>query len=99
MTEIEEIVRNHKSGIVPYHVALDELVHRGMIQEEAHELLFPPIGEGDFDPDIPFDPSDIMTVDLTKAMSKLNRKNYIEGGIHKITNLKIETEEEERLMI
>ena len=36
-----------------------------------------------------------MTVDLTKAMSKLNRKNYIEGGIHKITNLKIETEEEE----
>ena len=95
MTEIEEIVRNHKSGIVPYHVALDELVHRGMIQEEAHELLFPPIGEGDFDPDIPFDPSDIMTVDLTKSMSKLNRKNYIEGGIHKITNLKIETEEEE----
>ena len=95
MSEIEEIVRDHKGGRVAYHVALDELVHRGMIQEEAHELLFPPIGEGDFNPDIPFDPSDIMMIDLTKSMSKINRKNYIEGGIHKITNLKIETEEEE----
>ena len=95
MSEIEEIVRDHKGGRVAYHVALDELVHLGMIQEEAHELLFPPIGEGDFDPDIPFDPTDIMMIDLTKSMSKINRKNYIEGGIHKITNLKIETEEEE----
>ncbi len=94
MTEIEEIVRNHKSGIVPYHVALDELVHRGMIQEEAHVLLFPPIGEGDFDPDIPFDPSDIMMVDLSKAMSKLDRKNFKQGSVYEVKNLKINMEEE-----
>ena len=85
--KVSEIVMDHKGGRVAYHVALDELVHLGMIQEEAHELLFPPIGEGDFNPDI-------MMVDLTKAMSKLNRKNYIEGGINKITNFKIEMEEE-----
>jgi len=64
MSEIDEIVRNHKSGIVPYHVALDELVHRGMIQEEAHVLLFPPIGEGDFNPQLPFDPTDIMQIEI-----------------------------------
>lgn len=45
MSQIEEIVRDHKGGRVAYHVALDELVHLGMIQEEAHELLFPPIGK------------------------------------------------------
>ena len=52
MSQIEEIVRDHKGGRVAYHVALDELVHLGMIQEEAHELLFPPIGEGDFNPSL-----------------------------------------------
>ena len=31
-----------------------------MIQKEAHELLFPPMGEGDFQIDLPFDPTDIM---------------------------------------
>ena len=64
MSEIEEIVRNHKGGRVAYHVALDELVHRGMIQEEAHVLLFPPIGEGDFNPQLPFDPTDIMQIEI-----------------------------------
>ena len=64
MSEIEEIVRDHKGGRVAYHVALDELVHRGMIQEEAHVLLFPPIGEGDFNPQIPFDPTDIMQIEI-----------------------------------
>ena len=64
MSQIEEIVRDHKGGRVAYHVALDELVHRGMIQEEAHELLFPPIGEGDFSPQLPFDPTDIMQIEI-----------------------------------
>ena len=64
MSQIEEIVRDHKGGRVAYHVALDELVHRGMIQEEAHELLFPPIGEGDFNPQLPFDPTDIMQIEI-----------------------------------
>ena len=68
MSEIEEIVRNHKGGRVAYHVALDELVHRGMIQEEAHELLFPPIGEGDFNPQLPFDPSDIMQIEIKNTL-------------------------------
>ena len=68
MSEIEEIVRDHKGGRVAYHVALDELVHRGMIQEEAHELLFPPIGEGDFNPQLPFDPSDIMQIEIKNTL-------------------------------
>ena len=41
------------------------MVEQGMQQEEAHELLFPPIGEDDFDPHIPFDPTDIMMIDIT----------------------------------
>ena len=68
MSQIEEIVRDHKGGRVAYHVALDELVHRGMIQEEAHELLFPPIGEGDFNPQLPFDPSDIMQIEIKNTL-------------------------------
>lgn len=64
MSQIEEIVRDHKGGRIAYHVALDELVHLGMIQEEAHELLFPPIGEGDFNPQLPFDPTDIMQIEI-----------------------------------
>ena len=48
-----------------YHVALDQMVEQGMLQEDAHELLFPPIGEDDFDPQIPFDPTDIMMIDIT----------------------------------
>jgi hypothetical protein len=64
MTQIEEIVRDHKGGRVAYHVALDELVHLGMIQEEAHELLFPPLGKGDFNPQLPFDPTDIMQIEI-----------------------------------
>ena len=68
MSQIEEIVRDHKGGRVAYHVALDELVHRGMIQEEAHELLFPPLGEGDFNPQLPFDPSDIMQIEIKNTL-------------------------------
>ena len=68
MSEIEEIVRDHKGGRVAYHVALDELVHLGMIQEEAHELLFPPIGEGDFNPQLPFDPTDIMQIEIKNTL-------------------------------
>jgi len=68
MTQIEEIVRDHKGGRVAYHVALDELVHLGMIQEEAHELLFPPIGEGDFNPQLPFDPTDIMQIEIKNTL-------------------------------
>ena len=62
---IEEIVKEHKSGKLAYHVALDQMVEEGMEQEEAHELLFPPIGEDDFDQQLPFDPSDIMMIDIT----------------------------------
>jgi len=68
MSQIEEIVRDHKGGRVAYHVALDELVHLGMIQEEAHELLFPPIGEGDFNPQLPFDPTDIMQIEIKNTL-------------------------------
>ena len=68
MSQIEEIVRDHKGGSVAYHVALDELVHLGMIQEEAHELLFPPIGEGDLNPQLPFDPSDIMQIEIKNTL-------------------------------
>ncbi len=95
MSQIEQIVKDHKSGKLAYHVALDEMVNLGMVQIEAHELLFPPIGEDDFDPDLPFDPTDIMTVDLTKAMSKLERKNYREDSTARIKNLKITMGEEE----
>ncbi len=92
---IEEIVTEHKSGKLAYHVALDKMVDLGMVQIEAHELLFPPIGDDDFNPQLPFDPTDIMMVDLSESMSKLNRKNIIQGGIHKITNFKITEGEEE----
>lgn len=84
MSQIEQIVKDHKGGKLAYHVALDKMVDLGMVQIDAHELLFPPIGDDDFDPDLPFDPTDIMTVDLTKAMSKLKGKNYREGSIAKI---------------
>ena len=92
---IEEIVKDHKSGNIAYHVALDMITDLGMIQEEAHELLFPPMSDDDFDPDLPFDSTDIMTVDLSKAMSRLERKNYREGSTVKIKNLKITMGEEE----
>ena len=93
--KIEQIVKDHKGGKLAYHVALDKMVEEGMIQEEAHELLFPPIGEDDFDPDLPFDPTDIMQIDLTKAMSKLSRKNYKEASVYEVKNLRIKGVEEE----
>ena len=64
---IEEIVKEHKSGKLAYHVALDQMTETGMESLEAHELLFPPIGEDDFDPQIPFDPSDIMQLKVVQA--------------------------------
>ena len=93
--KIEQIVKDHKGGKLAYHVALDKMVEEGMIQEEAHELLFPPIGEDDFDPDLPFDPTDIMQIDLTKVMSKLSRKNYKEASVYEVKNLRIKEDEEE----
>lgn len=60
----EEIVQQHKSGKLAYHVGLDKLVELGMIQIEAHELLFPEMDEDDFQIDLPFDPSDIMQIKL-----------------------------------
>ncbi len=93
--KIEQIVKDHKGGKLAYHVALDKMVEEGMVQEEAHELLFPPIGEDDFDPDLPFDPTDIMQIDLTKVMSKLSRKNYKEASVYEVKNLRIKEDEEE----
>ena len=95
ISELEKIVKDHKGGKVPYHVALDKMVDLGMVQEEAHELLFPSIGEDDFDPDLPFDPTDIMQIDLTKAMSKIERKNFKQGSVYEVKNLRIKEVEEE----
>ena len=64
ISELEKIVKDHKGGKVPYHVAREKMVDLGMVQEEAHELLFPPIGEGDFNPQLPFDPTDIMQIEV-----------------------------------
>ena len=60
MNEIEEIVKSHKMGEVAYHVALDAIVNLGMEQIEAHAILFPPLGEGDFNLTNPLDNEDIM---------------------------------------
>ena len=64
---IEEIVKDHKSGNIAYHVAFDMITDLGMIQEEAHELLFPPMSDDDFDPDLPFDPTDFMQMKLKEG--------------------------------
>ena len=64
ISELEKIVKDHKGGKLAYHVALDKMVDLGMVQIEAHELLFPPIGEGDFNPQLPFDPTDIMQIEV-----------------------------------
>ena len=61
---IEEIVLEHKSGRLAYHVALDQIVELGMGQLEAHELLFPPLGDDDFQLQIPPDPNDIMQLKI-----------------------------------
>ena len=62
--KVSEIVMDHKGGKLAYHVALDKMVDLGMVQIEAHGLLFPPIGDDDFDPDLPFDPTDIMQIEV-----------------------------------
>ena len=61
---IEEIVFEHRSGKLAYHVALDKMVELGMEQLEAHELLFPPLGDDDFQLQIPTDPNDIMQLQI-----------------------------------
>tara|TARA_R110002051_G_scaffold80595_2_gene144573 strand:+ start:637 stop:876 length:240 start_codon:yes stop_codon:yes gene_type:complete len=61
---VSEIVIDHKQGKIAYHVALDMITDLGMIQKYAHELLFPPLGEDDFDVQIPFDPTDIMQIEV-----------------------------------
>lgn len=61
---IEEIIIEHKSGRLAYHVALDQMVELGMEQLEAHELLFPPLGDDDFQLQITPDPNDIMQLQI-----------------------------------
>ena len=61
---IEEIIIEHKSGRLAYHVALDQMVELGMEQLEAHELLFPPLGDDDFQLQITADPNDIMQLQI-----------------------------------
>ena len=67
---VSEIVIDHKQGKIAYHVALDMITDLGMIQEEAHELLFPPLGEDDFDVQIPFDPTDIMQIEVKNNLRR-----------------------------
>jgi len=67
---IEEIVTEHKSGKLAYHVALDKMVDLGMVQIEAHKLLFPPIGDDDFNPQLPFDPTDIMQIEIKNNLGE-----------------------------
>ena len=47
----DEIVKSHKSGEVAFHVAHDRLMKEcDMSSEDAHDILFPPLEEGeDFD--------------------------------------------------
>ena len=61
---IEAIITEHKSGKLAYHVALDQMIELGMKQLEAHELLFPPLGDDDFQLQIPPDPNDIMQLKI-----------------------------------
>ena len=67
ISELEKIVKDHKSGNIAYHVALDMITDLGMIQEEAHVLLFPPMSDDDFNPDLPFDPTDFMQMKLKEG--------------------------------
>lgn len=70
--KIEAIVKSHKSGKVAFHVAHHRLMEEhGFDSDNALEALFPPLGEGDFDIDIPYDPNDIMQLDLTDAMKRV----------------------------
>ena len=51
---IEAIVKSHKSGEVAFHVAHTRLVdEHGLMEEQALELLFPPIEDDDFDMVLP----------------------------------------------
>ena len=61
---IDEIVKSHKRGERAYHVALDMLKEEELAENEAHELLFPPISEDDFPDPQPFDPNDIMQIKI-----------------------------------
>ena len=51
---IEAIVKSHKSGQVAFHVAYDQLTkEHGLTEDQALELLFPPLDEDDFDMILP----------------------------------------------
>ena len=51
---IEAIVKSHKSGKVAFHVAYDQLTkEHGLSEEQAYELLFPPLDDDDFDMILP----------------------------------------------
>ena len=65
LNEIESIVKSHKSGRVAFHVAYDMLrKEHGFDSDNALELLFPPLGDDDFQLQIPPDPNDIMQLDI-----------------------------------
>ena len=51
---IEAIVKSHKSGEVAFHVAHTRLVdEHGLTENQALELLFPPMEDDDFDMILP----------------------------------------------
>ena len=65
INEIESIVKSHKSGRVAFHVAYDMLrKEHGFDSDNALELLFPPLGDDDFQLQIPPDPNDIMQLKI-----------------------------------
>ena len=78
--KVSEIVKDHKSGNIAYHVALDMITDLGMIQEEAHELLFPPMSDDDFNPQLPFDPTDIMQIKVKNKLRSEEDEWWINNG-------------------
>ena len=51
---IEAIVKSHKSGEVAFHVAHTRLTEEhGLTEEQALELLFPPMADDEFDMILP----------------------------------------------
>lgn len=65
INEIESIVKSHKSGKVAFHVAHYMLMtDHGLDSDNALELLFPPLGDDDFQLQIPPDPNDIMQLKI-----------------------------------
>ena len=65
--KISEIVISHKRGELSYNAGLEILEKMGLKQIDAHHLLFPPISDDDFNPDLPFDPTDFMQMKLKEG--------------------------------